>query len=130
MRGKTLKAQSQCSCAIAPGVLRQVTQYISDHIGENITLAEVAAQAEMNQYHFARTFKRATGVAPHQYIVQRRVELARQLLGETELPLGDICFRTGLKDQSSFVKLFRSRASGLPTASGKNKGRAEKRIQS
>jgi AraC family transcriptional regulator len=72
-----------------------------------LTLAEIAAVARLSPYHFARQFKAATGL-PHQYVIKRRVELAKQLLqAGGHLSLAQVAARAGFADQSQFTHHFK-----------------------
>ena len=66
--------------ALDPGTLRAVVEHIADHLDDGLTLAQMAETAHLSAYHFARRFKAATGLAPHQYVIARRIERARELL--------------------------------------------------
>jgi len=92
--------------------LRQAIEYIHDHLGENLSLAAVAAQSGLSLFHFARMFKQATGLTPHQYILRARLKHARQLLITTQEPVADVACRVGFYDQSHFTAHFK-RAYGL-----------------
>ena len=68
----------------------------------------MAAVAHVSTYHFARQFKAATGLPPHQYVIARRVERARQLLqAGTDLSLAEVAARAGFSDQSQFSCHFK-----------------------
>ena len=68
----------------------------------------MAAVARLNPCHFARQFKRATGLPPHQYVIARRVERAKQLLqGGGELSLAEVAACAGFCDQSQFSRHFK-----------------------
>ena len=68
----------------------------------------MAAAAHLSAYHFARQFKTATGVPPHQYIVARRVGRAQELLRESEdTSLADVAAGAGFSDQSHFSAHFK-----------------------
>ena len=68
----------------------------------------MAAVARLSAYHFARQFKVATGIPPHQYVITRRVERARQLLQEgTDLSLAEVAAHAGFSDQSQFTHHFK-----------------------
>src|SRR5258708_14997514 len=60
--------------------LRRVVEYIMENLGGSPTLEQMAAVAHLSPYHFARQFKAATGLPPHQYVITRRVERAQHLL--------------------------------------------------
>jgi len=68
----------------------------------------MAAAAHLSVYHFARQFKAATGLPPHQYVIMRRVERARQLLqAGTDLSLAEVAAHAGFSDQSQFSHHFK-----------------------
>ena len=68
----------------------------------------MAAAAHLSAYHFARQFKAATGMPPHQYVIARRVERAQPLLHpDCDLALGEIAARVGFSDQSQFSHHFK-----------------------
>jgi len=88
--------------------LRAVLEYIEEHLDASPTLAEIAAAAGLNPYHFARQFKAATGLPPHQYVITRRVERAKQLLrAGPDLSLAEVATRAGFYDQSQFSHHFK-----------------------
>jgi AraC family transcriptional regulator len=60
--------------------LRAVVEYVEDHLDDGLSLGQMAAVAHLSPYHFARQFKAATGLPPHQYVIMRRVERAKQFL--------------------------------------------------
>lgn len=96
--------------------LRRVIDYINDKLGEELRVADLAGEVEMSLYHFARLFKRATGLAPHQYIMQKRIEKAKRLLVETELPIAQVALEIGFQSQSRFTTLFRHLTCATPRA--------------
>ena len=90
------------------GRLRAVLEYIEEHLDAAPTLAEIAAVVGLNPYHFARQFKAATGLPPHQYVIMRRVERAKDLLrAGTDLSLAEVAARAGFYDQSQFSHHFK-----------------------
>src|SRR5262245_1422823 len=90
------------------GRLRAVVEYVEEHLDSNPTLEEMAAVAHLSAYHFARQFKRATGLPPHQYVIARRVERAKLLLeGDGELPLVEVAVLVGFSDQSQVTRHFK-----------------------
>lgn len=90
------------------GKLRAVLEYIEEHLDPGLTLEGMAATVHLSPYHFARQFRAATGVPPHQYVITRRVERARQLLREgRDLSLAQVAAEAGFSDQSQFSHHFR-----------------------
>jgi len=70
--------------------LRAVVEYIEEHLDGSPTLEQMAATAHLSVYHFARRFKVATGLPPHQYVIMRRVERAKRLLQGGDLSLAEV----------------------------------------
>src|SRR5215831_9031235 len=94
--------------ALPRGRLRAVVEYIEEHLDASPSLEQIAAVARLSPYHFARQFKAATGLPPHQYVLARRVERTqRLLLREGELSLAEIAARAGFSDQSQFSDRFK-----------------------
>src|SRR5207247_8750389 len=90
------------------GLLRAVIEYVEGHLDAGPSLGQMAAVAHLSPYHFARQFKAATGLPPHQYVIARRVERAKQLLrGGAELSLAEVAARAGFSDQSQFSRHFK-----------------------
>jgi AraC family transcriptional regulator len=94
--------------ALPRGKLRAAVEYIEGHLDVSPSLQQMAAAAHLSPYHFARGFKAATGLSPHQYVLARRVERAKQLLEEGgDLSLAAIGVRVGFSDQSQFSHHFK-----------------------
>jgi transcriptional regulator GlxA family with amidase domain len=74
---------------------------------EEWPVRRLARVSGVSEAHFARSFKQAFGVPPHRYLLTRRVERARALLRETDLPVTDIAFQTGWRSLGSFGRTFR-----------------------
>jgi AraC family transcriptional regulator len=94
--------------ALPRGRLRAVAAYIEEHLGTGPSLRQMAEAARLSPYHFARQFKRATGLPPHQYVIARRVERAKQLLQhDGHLSLAEVAAHTGFSDQSRLTHHFK-----------------------
>ena len=87
--------------------LRKVTDFIAENYDHEIKLAELAQVAGMSSFHFAREFKKTTGITPHQYLIKYRIERAKSLLARDDLPLTEVGLRSGFSHQSHFTRLFR-----------------------
>ncbi|HEY9664341.1 MAG TPA: AraC family transcriptional regulator [Allocoleopsis sp.] len=92
--------------------LKQIQDYIEEHLAENIAIEDMAALVPMSQFHFARAFKAATGETPHKYLIQRRMERAKVLLTVTQLAIAEVAYRVGFSSQSHFTTHFR-KATGV-----------------
>jgi AraC family transcriptional regulator len=92
-----------------------VLDHIEAHLGEELSLAELANIACLSPFHFSRCFKRSVGVGPQRYVTRRRVERARALMRRTDEPLAAIAQALGFADQSHFTQVFR-RETGAPPA--------------
>src|SRR5712664_1359824 len=72
------------------GRLRRVIEYIQQNLDQYLTLAELAAMVYMIPYHFARLFKRSTGVPPHRFVVRQRITLVCTIRPPPELSIAQI----------------------------------------
>ncbi len=88
--------------------LATIVDYIMANLDGSPTLEQMAALVDLSPYHFARQFKAATGLPPHQFLIARRVEQAQQLLcGRGRLSLSDAAIRAGFSDQSQLSLHFK-----------------------
>ncbi|ARD60713.1 AraC family transcriptional regulator [Kosakonia radicincitans DSM 16656] len=97
---------------LAPVALRNVLDYIEAHLAQPLLLSDLAAQVALSEYHFARMFRQSMGVAPHQFVMQRRMVRANDLLLNSTLPLTDIALACGFSSASHFSNRFKA-AKGL-----------------
>jgi AraC-like DNA-binding protein len=96
-------------------VTRRVMEYVEAHLSDSMDLAELAAVAGVSVFHFAREFKHSTGVTPHYYLRQKRVERAQDMLARTDLPLTQIALAAGFFDQSHLARHFRQMLGTTPS---------------
>ena len=102
------KAKMQTAGALAGRKLVTVIDYIMANLNGNPTVGQMAALVHLSPDHFARQFKTATGLPPHQFVITRRVELAQALLRRRPgIGLADIAIRAGFSDQSQFSFHFK-----------------------
>src|SRR5262249_13505906 len=87
--------------------LNCVLEYIQANLDRDIHLNELAGAAGLSSFHFARLFKASTGSSPHQYILQRRLERAKELLRDPQISLSEVSLRAGFADQSHLTNVFR-----------------------
>jgi AraC family transcriptional regulator len=89
-----------------------VIEYIQQNLDQDLTLAELAALVYMSPYHFARLFKRSTGVPPHRFVVRQRITRACAILATPELSITQISRMVGFRSPSHFTTVFR-RVTGI-----------------
>lgn len=88
--------------------LQEAIEYIHAHLERELSLAEIAGVVNISPTYFANLFKRATGISPHQYVIQQRVERAKVMLMKTDLTIADIAVQVGFSSQSHLTQHFKS----------------------
>ncbi|MBE9166987.1 helix-turn-helix transcriptional regulator [Pleurocapsales cyanobacterium LEGE 06147] len=73
----------------------------------NFGLSDLAAIAQISPNYFAIQFKRATGMAPHQYLIRQRIERSKELLVRENLPIAEVAYQVGFAHQSHFTRHFK-----------------------
>jgi AraC family transcriptional regulator len=109
------------SAALSQHKVRRAVEHIEAHLGEDLTLCDIARELAMSPGHFAHAFRQTVGIPPHQYVVNRRIERAKSLLRDSDMPISHIAQRIGCSNPSCFSFLFR-RATGV-TPGGYRKSR-------
>lgn len=93
--------------SLDPKKLQRVLDFIETRLGEDITLEDLAGQACLSAFHFSRLFHEATGMPPHRYVVERRIEAARRMLLSERSTLAAIALEAGFGSQANFSRTFR-----------------------
>jgi AraC family transcriptional regulator len=102
------KAARELTGGLSKRALKSAIDYIGDNLAnKDLTLAEVADAAHMSPYHFSRLFKESTGLSPHRYVIERRVQRAKELLRSTALPIAEIALLCGFANQSHLNRHFK-----------------------
>ncbi|WP_083776750.1 helix-turn-helix domain-containing protein [Acaryochloris marina] len=94
--------------------LLKVLDYIDAHLGNEITLADLAVLVDISQFHFGRLFKQSLGRSPYQYLMLQRVERAKTLLKRTNQPIVEIALECGFNSHSQFGRKFRQMTGMTP----------------
>ena len=95
---------------------RRARDILAANLNGAVTLADLALECRLSVSHFSRAFRQSMGVAPHRWLLNRRVELAKDLLRDRESSLSQIALRCGFADQSHFTRVFTRRAGVSPGA--------------
>jgi len=94
---------------------RRVAEFIEEHLGDEVSLSDLARLVRLSPFHFARAFKQSFGVPPHRYHIGRRMERAKDLLGMTALSVTEIGIDIGFHETSSFTAAFRKFTGHTPS---------------
>jgi AraC family transcriptional regulator len=92
---------------LAPHLRRQLVEFIEFNLAEPLSLGQLAGLCALSEYHFARMFRESFGLPPHQYLLARRLNHARQLLRTTHKAFGEIALECGFASASHFSNRFK-----------------------
>jgi len=87
--------------------LMRAKEFIDEQFMNPICLSEISQNAFFSTYHFIRLFKKAFHTTPHQYLIKRRIEKAKQLVSNHQLTITTICYIIGFESLGSFSILFK-----------------------
>ncbi len=93
--------------------VRRAREYLHVNFDKNISLAELAHHSYLSPFHLLRSFRKATGMPPHEYLTNVRVERAKQFL-TAGMPISQVAHRTGFTDQSHLHRRFKTLAGLTP----------------
>jgi AraC family transcriptional regulator len=102
--------------ALSQRRLRHLVEYIEAHLGDDLSIDAMAAEIDLSPFYLSRVFKAAVGQSLHQYVLDRRVERAKELLRETGTPIAEIALSAGFSSQSHLSNWFRRRVGVSPAA--------------
>lgn len=85
----------------------RIAEYVDAELPTELSLDRLAEVAMMSPFHFARSFKTTTGLAPHQYVIARRMDRAKRLLLGTREAVPDVAYAVGLSNLGHFRRMFR-----------------------
>lgn len=94
--------------------LEQALDYIEAYLDRDIRLEDISQVVGMSKCYFIRLFKQSIGITPYKYLTQIRIEKAKKLLKQKDLPIADITLQCGFTNQSSFTRLFRQTTGTTP----------------
>ena len=99
---------------LSPNRMMRVLALIEADLAAPISVERLADTAHLSAFHFSRMFRRSTGASPHDYITERRMERAKQLLAGTDLQLAEVAERVGYQTQAHFTRAFREATALTP----------------
>jgi AraC family transcriptional regulator len=100
---------------LAPARLRKVVELVHAEMDSDLSLEELADAAGLSITHFSQMFRESTGQSPHQFVLHRRVERAKEMLRAGEVRVLDVAVACGFKSQQHFARVFRSVCGASPT---------------
>jgi AraC family transcriptional regulator len=99
---------------LPPRILRRIRDRIEAELDRELSLASLAKESGYSREHFLRMFRAATGLTPHQYVLERRLSAAQQLLRQSKMLLVDIAVKCGFSSQTRMNEIFRKRLGVTP----------------
>jgi AraC family transcriptional regulator len=123
--GSVCLSSATCHPASAPSLAREARplqqwrlnrafEFMDAHLTESIRLADIARSTGLTRMHFASQFRRATGMRPREYLLRRRIELAKRLLIESRYNVLDVALSCGFHSQAHFTTTFKRYAGATP----------------
>ena len=100
---------------LTPACLRRVVELVDAEMDSDLSLEELADAASLSITHFSQMFRQSTGQSPHQFVLHRRVERAKEMLRAAEMRVLDVAVACGFKSQQHFARVFRSVCGASPT---------------
>lgn len=96
-------------------VFEEACEYINSNITGDIDISKLCKHLGIGKNRLYKAFREANGSAVNEYVIEMRLERAKQLLLETRLTVGDICQRSGINNEAYFCRLFKKRFGKTPT---------------
>jgi AraC family transcriptional regulator len=91
-----------------------ISDYVQTHLNESISLTDLAGAVALSRYHFARGFRAAMGMTPHEFVQKQRVAKVQLMLHRTRTPLHEIASACGFADQSHMTRVFKQHLGVTP----------------
>jgi AraC family transcriptional regulator len=100
---------------LTSGQLRKISSFIEERLEETLNIEDIAAAVGLNPIHFSRQFKRSTGKPPYQFVIEKRVERARELLA-ADMPIAQVAAAAGFSHQEHLTRVFGRQTGMTPGA--------------
>src|SRR5258708_1267176 len=112
--GGIARTQTPKARGLAKWQRQRAMELLRENLNGNVRLGDLAKECGLSVSHFARSFKAAFGVSSHQWLIRQRVDLTKELLTKTTLPLSEIAAQSGFGDQAAFTRTFHRIAGASP----------------
>jgi AraC family transcriptional regulator len=99
---------------LAPVQLRRVTEFVQEHLDQDLSLAQLAETVSLSPAHFSQVFRQSIGARPHQFVLRARVERAKNILRNPQTRILDVALACGFQTQQHFARVFRALCSVSP----------------
>jgi AraC family transcriptional regulator len=96
--------------------VRVVIDHMDNHLTEKMTISELASLLNLTRFHFIRAFKQTVGMPPHQFLIRRRVDRAKDMLAESRVSIAEIAEQTGFGSPIQLTRAFRRVLGTTPSA--------------
>ncbi len=107
----------QFECDVSGDTLiNRALSFMDQHFTESLSVDDIASEAGMSASHFTKYFRLKTGYSPHEYIVLRRIDHAKELLLSTDQTISQITYASGYHSEENFVRSFKKKVGVSPTA--------------
>jgi AraC family transcriptional regulator len=100
---------------LSPTPLNRAIQRLRSEVGTDVSLAALASDAGLSRFHFCRAFKESTGLSPHAWLRQHRLEQAMNILRDSSDSIGSIAAALGFSSQTAFAAAFRKLTGESPS---------------
>lgn len=108
-------APSKSGATLSTRQLNHVMQAVESGLDSPIALQTLADIAGLSRFHFLRAFKATTGLSPHQFVLAKRLAMARDLLEQSQLPIAEIATLSGFGSAAHFAKAFHAQVGMTPS---------------
>ena len=100
-------------------IIETAKKYINDNFNKDLKVENIAGTVNMSESYFSRLFKKATTFSPYDYLLNVRLEKAKELLLKTDLPISEIAYKTGFNSDANFIYFFK-KETGISTLKFRN----------
>ena len=112
--------QPSARSGLSASQIRLITDYMDSRLAEKTTIVELAARLDLTRFHFIRSFKQAAGIPPHQFMIRRRVDRAKELLADRHVTIAEVAAKTGFGSAIQLTRAFRRVVGTTPSSYRRN----------